>query len=118
MDRKDSAGGHHNPGDLARLQASARDGERWQAGQQLVLAGRFANALATYSDLVNRFPGVAQLWFELGIAAGGELDFARAVEALHRAAELASDDAPMLILIGQQFHRLRRLDEARDAFQR
>jgi tetratricopeptide (TPR) repeat protein len=117
MDRKDK-GGHSNPGDLARLQGSARDVERWQAGQQHVLAGRFAHALAIYNDLVKRFPGIAQLWFELGIAAAGELDFAQAGEALHRAADLAADDAPMLILIGQQFHRLRRLDEARDAFQR
>jgi tetratricopeptide (TPR) repeat protein len=114
MNRQDEAGGQD---DLARLQSSAREVDRWQAAQQHVLSGRFSHALAGYQDLVKRFPGVAQLWFELGIAAGGELDFTLAGDALRKARELSAKDATMLILVGQQYHRLRRLDEARECFQ-
>jgi tetratricopeptide (TPR) repeat protein len=117
MNREDKAGGDSQQGDLARLQNSAREVNRWQAAQQHVLSGRFFHALAIYQDLVKRFPGVAQLWFELGIAAGGELDFALANDALRQARELSAQDATMLILVGQQYHRLRRLDEARECFQ-
>jgi tetratricopeptide (TPR) repeat protein len=117
MDRKYETGSNSEQGDLARLQSSARDVDRWQTAQQHVLGGRFAYALDTYNGLVKRFPGVAQLWFELGIAAGGELDFPLATQALHRAAELAANDPTMLILVAQQFHRLRRLDDARKYFQ-
>jgi tetratricopeptide (TPR) repeat protein len=115
MDRKDNSGAQ---ADLARLQSSAREVDRWQAAQQHVLAGRFTHAIGSYRDLVKRFPGVAQLWFELGIAAGGDLDFALADEALRRAAELAANDATMLVLIAQQYHRLRRLDKAQEYFER
>jgi len=118
MEQKDSAGGHSHQGDLARLQGSAREVERWQTAQQHVLGGRFSHAIGGYSDLVKRFPGVAQLWFELGIAAVGDLDFKLAGEALGFAADLARGDATLLILVGQQYHRLRRLDKARDCFQR
>ncbi len=118
MDSGAKAGSGANAGDLARLQSSPRDINRWQTAQQHVLGGRFTYALDAYKDLVKRFPGVAQLWFELGIAAGGDLDFALAGEALHRAADMSASDATMLILVGQQFHRLRRLDEARNCFQR
>lgn len=118
MEQKDSAGGHSHQGDLARLQGSAREVERWQTAQQHVLGGRFSHAIGGYNDLVKRFPGVAQLWFELGIAAVGDLDFKLAGEALGFAADLARGDATLLILVGQQYHRLRRLDKARDCFQR
>jgi tetratricopeptide (TPR) repeat protein len=91
---------------------------RWQRAQQEMLGGRHGPALASYRDLVQRFPGVVQLWFELGMAAAGQLDFKLAEQAFERAAELAGNDAASLVLIGQQFHRLRRLDRTRSCFER
>lgn len=106
------------PSDLATLQRSPHEITRWQKAQQQALSGRHGPALASYRDLLKRFPGVAQLWFELGIAAAGELDFALANDAFRRVVELASNDATMLILTGQQYHRIRQLDKARDCFER
>ena len=104
--------------DLANLQRSAKDMARWQKAQQQLMGGRHASALASYEDLLKHFPGVAQLWFETGIAAAGELDFDFASQSFHKAAELDPRDFSLLILIGQQFHRLRRLDQARACFDR
>jgi tetratricopeptide (TPR) repeat protein len=103
--------------DLAKLQRSARDVDRWQKAQQQVVNGRHAQALAGYRELVKRFPGVEQLWFELGLAAIGELEFKLAAEAFLRAQQLAPADAALHVLIGQQFHRLRQPDQARAAFE-
>ena len=94
--------------DLAKLQHSPQEIARWQKAQQQALSGRHGPAIASYRDLLKRFPGVAQLWFESGIAAAGELDFSKADEAFRRVMELAAKDATMLILTGQQYHRLRR----------
>ncbi|HZQ46930.1 MAG TPA: tetratricopeptide repeat protein, partial [Verrucomicrobiae bacterium] len=104
--------------DLVKLQRSPQEVARWQKAQQQALGGRHGPALASYRDLLKRFPGVAQLWFELGIAAAGELDFAQADEAFRRVMEQAADDATMLVLTGQQYHRLRYLDKARECFER
>ncbi len=103
--------------DLAALQSSPRETARWQAAQRQLMAKRFAPALAGYRDMVKRFPGVAQLWFELGIAAMGELEFDLADQAFRRAMELSAKDVPMLILLAQQYQRLRRLDQARRCFE-
>jgi len=94
--------------DLARLQNSPREVARWQKAQQQLVGERYASALASYRDLIRRFPGVEQLWFELGLAALGELEFQGANDAFSRAAELSPTDAPFQVLLGQQFHRLRR----------
>ena len=91
---------------------------RWQNAQQHLVGGRPGSALASYRDLVKGFPRVAQLWFELGIAEMGALNFDFADRALRQAAELAPRDVSLLVLIGQQFQRLRRLDQARDCFER
>ena len=104
--------------DLARLQRSPQEIARWQKAQQQTLSGRHGPALAGYRDLLKRFPGVAQLWFEMGIAAAGDLDFAQADQSFRKVMELAANDADMLVLTAQQYHRLRRLDEARDCFKR
>lgn len=104
--------------DLIKLQRLPRQVARWQQAQQQLLSSRHAPALASYRDLVQRFPGVAQLWFELGMAAAGELNFAQAEQAFGRAEQLSSADASMLVLLGQQYHRLRRLDLARHCFER
>jgi Flp pilus assembly protein TadD len=106
------------PPDLAKLQSSPRDAERWQKAQQQLLSGRQSQALPNYRDLARRFPGVVQLWFELGIAAANDLDFALANQAFQHAEQLAPTDASLLVLLGQQYHRLRRADQARGCFER
>jgi hypothetical protein len=59
--------------DLGRLQGLPRDLSRWQKAQQQLLAGQNGQALAIYRELLTRFPGVPQLWFERGMAATGDL---------------------------------------------
>jgi len=103
--------------ELVKLQNSPRAAARWQKAQQQLMGKRFASALAGYQDIVRRFPGVAQLWFELGIAAMGELEFDLADQAFRRTMELSAKDAQMLILLAQQYQRLRRLDQARRCFE-
>ncbi len=83
-----------------------------------MLAGQFGQALASYRDLLVRFASVPQLWFERGMAAAGELEFEEAHVAFQRLIELAPRDASLLILTGQQYHRLRQVDRARDCFER
>lgn len=104
--------------DLEKLQQSPRHLLRWRKAQQVLLNGRPEAALETYRDLLKRFPGVAGLWFELGLAAAKQLDFDLADRAFQRTSELAPKDASMLILLGQQYHQLRRLDKARACFER
>jgi tetratricopeptide (TPR) repeat protein len=106
------------PGDLLKLQRSPRDVARWQKAQQHVVGERHALAVAAYRELVRQYPGVEQLWFELGLAAMGELEFHLALESFGRAEQLASKDASFQVLLGQQYHRLRRLDRARACFER
>jgi tetratricopeptide (TPR) repeat protein len=103
--------------DLTGLQRSPGDLARWQRAQRQVLAGSHALALAAYQDLVQRYPEAAQLWFELGLAAAGELEFNLADRAFGRTMELAPKDVTLLILIAQQFQRLRRLDQAQRCFE-
>lgn len=105
-------------GTLAQLQRSPRDIARWQAAQEQLLAGQHGAALAGYQALAGRYPRVAQLWFELGNAAAGELDFALANQAYRRAIELAPDNSALLVMIGKQFESLRQLDDARAAYER
>lgn len=104
--------------DLAKLQRQPRAVASWHAAQQHLIQGRHAAALSSYRNLVKQFPSVAGLWVELGIAATGELDFALARQACGRAAELAGADSTLLVSIGQQYHRLRRLEEASGCFER
>src|SRR5579863_807085 len=96
--------------DLGRLQGSPREVSRWQKAQQDLLAGLNGQALATYRLLLARFPGVAQLWFERGMAAVGDLQFEEAHESLQKMIELAPKNVELLVLAGQQYHRLRQLD--------
>ena len=79
---------------------------------------RPAAALAAYRNLLQQFPGAAELWAELGVAAASDLDFALAGQAFQRALELASADAALLVSIGLQYYRLRRLDQACACFER
>jgi Flp pilus assembly protein TadD len=104
--------------DLARLQRSPHEVNRWLKAKQQLSAGRTGLALAAYRELVKGFPGLPRLWFELGIAAAGELDFTLANDAFRKAAELGANDAPLLVELGQQYHRLRRLAEARACCER
>lgn len=97
---------------------SKQDAKEWQAAQGLLLAGRFANALAAYRALAKRLPNAPLLWFELGNAAAGDLDFAQANAAYRRALELSPRDSSLLSMIAQQYQGLRQLDDARSCFQR
>jgi len=84
----------------------------WQDALKHLNGGRYAPALASYHHLVQQFPGVPQLWAEMGIAAARELDSALADQAFQRALELAPADSSLLIFIGWQYYYLRRLDQA------
>jgi tetratricopeptide (TPR) repeat protein len=101
-----------------KLQRSPQEVARWQKAQRQLLAGRHAPALAGYRDLVGRWPTVAQLWFEMGIAAGGDLDYALADQSFRRAMELAPYDSSLLILIGQHYHRFRNMSQTTACFER
>jgi tetratricopeptide (TPR) repeat protein len=90
---------------------------RWQKAQQLLMNGRSDQALGIYQDLLKQFPDTARLWYELGFAAGKQLDFALADDACQRAAGLASRNVSLLVLLGQQYHWLRRQDRARACFE-
>jgi Flp pilus assembly protein TadD len=105
-------------GTLAQLQRTPRDLKRWQNAQEQLLGGRPGSALAGYRDLAKRYPSIPELWFELGNAAAGELDFAQAQQAYHRALDLAPNNASLLGMIGHQYLGLRLLDEARTCFER
>lgn len=106
------------PNDLEKLRQSPRHAVRWRQAQQDLLNGRPDMALEIYRELLKRFPGVAGLWFESGLAAAKQLDFDLADRAFQRASELAPKDVSLLILLGQQYHQLRRLDKARACFER
>jgi tetratricopeptide (TPR) repeat protein len=105
------------PGDLNDLQRSASDLARLQKAQAYLSAGRYVPALATYRELTTRFPLVAELWFELGSAAAGELDFTLASSAFKRSADLATRNASLLVLIGKQYLGLRQTTPARECFE-
>src|SRR5256884_5614683 len=111
-------GANPMPTDLAKLQRLPREVGRWQKAQQQLLSGRHDTVLASYRELLKRFPGVVQLWFELGIAAAGQLDFTLAEQAFRRAEQLAPNDVSLLVLLGQQYHRFRQLERARACFER
>jgi tetratricopeptide (TPR) repeat protein len=98
--------------DLAKLRRSALAMASWQNAIQHVNNGRAAPALASYRDLVQQFPGVTQLWAELGLAAIGDLEFTLADQAFQRAMELAPTDAALLVFIGTQYSQFRRMDQA------
>jgi len=104
--------------DLLRLQRQPREIARWQKAQQQLMAGRYASALSAYHDLLKDYPGVAQLWFESAMAEGRELNFAEAETALEHAAATGPNDVSLLVLIGQEYFRLRRFDRARTSFER
>ena len=106
------------PGTHAQLERTPRDIARWQKAQQQLLAGRHDLAVTAYRDLVRKYPGVPELWFELGNAASGELDFKLANEAYRRALALAPGNASLLSMIGQQYQGLRQLDDARTCYER
>jgi tetratricopeptide (TPR) repeat protein len=93
------------------------DLERWKSAQQDLLKGRGDRAITTYRDLLKRFPTSEKLWFELGLAAAKELDFDQADQAYQRTAELSPKDVSLRVLLGQQYHLLRRMDRARACFE-
>jgi len=90
----------------------------WQNAQQQVVHGRYPAAVTVYRNLAGQFPGVPQLWAELGIAATSNLEFELAGQSLRRATEMAANDSALLLSIGEQYQRLRRLKEAGDCYER
>jgi tetratricopeptide (TPR) repeat protein len=105
--------------DLESAAGSARHIARWQKAQQQLLNGRSDQALLIYQDLTRQFPDTARLWYELGFAAGKQLEYALADAAGQRAVALAANNrnVSLLVLVGQQYHWLRRLDRARACFE-
>jgi tetratricopeptide (TPR) repeat protein len=103
--------------DLEASQGSARHMERWQKAQQHLVGGRPEKALEIYQELLKQFPDTPRMWYELGFAAGKNLDFVLADEALQRAIGLAPKNVSLLVLIGQQYHWLRQPDRARACFE-
>jgi tetratricopeptide (TPR) repeat protein len=103
--------------DLEASQGSARHLERWQKAQQHLVGGRPEKALEIYQELLKQFPDTPRMWYELGFAAGKNLDFILADEALQRAIGLAPKNVSLLVLIGQQYHWLRQPDRARACFE-
>ena len=103
--------------DAIRLQCHPRDLERWQKAQAQLLGGQSGPALANYRELARWYPAVAQVWFELGNAATGELNFALANQAYRRARELEPQNASLLSMLGHQYEGLRQLDDARACYE-
>jgi tetratricopeptide (TPR) repeat protein len=90
----------------------------WQKAQEKLLGGRFGEALPAYRVLVKQFPGSPELWFELGNAASGELDFPLANQAYEKALALAPRNSSMLLMVGQQYQGLRQLNQAKECFEK
>jgi Flp pilus assembly protein TadD len=103
--------------DLESAYGAARQVARWQKAQQHLVHGRPELALGIYHELLRQYPDTARLWFELGFAAGKQLDFALADQACRRTAELAGKNASLLVLLGQQYHWLRQPERARASFE-
>jgi tetratricopeptide (TPR) repeat protein len=106
------------PGTLAQLERTPRDVVRWQKAQRNLLGGQYGAALAAYRALVRDYSAVPELWFELGNAASGDLDFAQANHAYAQALGLAPAKVSLLCAIGQQYQGLRQLDDARACYER
>ena len=104
--------------DLSQLRRSPRELARWEKAKAQLFGGQYALAVAAYRQLLRRYPTVPELWFELGNAAAGELDFSSANQAYQRTLELAPRNARLLLLVGQQYQGLRQLDQARSCFER
>jgi Tfp pilus assembly protein PilF len=105
-------------GNLAQLQRSPRDTTLWHEAQQQILGGNHVSALNAYKKLTRRYPVVAELWYEMGNAAMGGLDFKLANQAYRRAAELAPNNANLLGMLARQYQGLRQLDDARACLER
>jgi tetratricopeptide (TPR) repeat protein len=105
-------------GDLAQLKCSPRDVALWNKAQGQLLGGQQKPALESYKTLTRRFPAVPELWYELGNAAMGGLDFDLANRAYRRALELAPNNPGLLGMLGRQYQGLRQLDDARACYER
>lgn len=107
----------HSSRNLETAPGAARALARWQQAQQALMNGRPDHAVRIYQELGAQFPETARLWYELGFAAGKQLEFALAEEAGQRAAALAAGNVALLVLLGQQAHWLRRPERARACFE-
>ena len=104
--------------DMTKLRRTAHAMGSWQNAIKYLNSGRHGPALASYRGLVQEFPGVAQLWVELGVAAMGVLEFSMADQAFQQAMAIAPNDAAQLIFIGTQYSQFRRMERAIACLQR
>ena len=86
----------------------------WQKAQQMLLSCRFDRAIHNYREITRTTPDYASLWFETGMAAAGNLEFSLSRACLDMSVSLASNDASMLLLIGEQFQKIRMSSKARE----
>jgi len=95
---------HLSAGDLAAAEQACRtalgvDAKNVSAGSALgavlLAQGRFGEAQAVFSDLVQREPVVFAHWINLGTAQRGMRDYDQAVQAYARAAALGAQDADL-----------------------
>ena len=104
--------------DLNRLTGSAHAMASWQHAQQYLRNGQHAAAVTSYRSLIQQFPNLPILRIQMGMAAAGELDFAKANQAFQRALELAPTDANVVVSAGVQYFQLRNMKEACACFER
>ena len=114
-------GGSRMENDLIKLQRSPQDVARWKHAQQYVMGGRTHPAIGIYRAVAGTVPGRGAVVVQSrGSRRLPEIDFRKLSDRIVRqgAAELAGKDVGMLVLIGQQYHRLRSFDRARECFER
>jgi len=92
--------------------------QKFRKARQFLLSQDFAQALPRYQKLSQLCPGDAVIWFEYGNAAAGLHNRDLADRAWHKAIELASRNAELIIQIGHQYQALREPDKARSCFAR
>lgn len=104
-------------GAITQIERNPKDLARWRKAQQQLLSGNHELALITYRSLSEKYPTIAELWFERGNAAAGDLDFEQANRCYQLAREHGAHHASLLGLIGQQYQSLRQLDDARSCYE-
>ena len=87
---------------------SAELGEKSQRGTELMAAGRYADAVPVYRELVAALPGTAGLLVNLGMALHLSGEDAEAIPRLEAALRLQPDSLPATLFLGAANLRLGR----------
>ncbi len=88
---------------------AAADRVLFELGAAQALAGKPADATATFTDLVARFPKsshAADAWLEIGESRWTQADYAAAADAYRQAITAAGTTAPRAALVEQARHKL------------